>query len=160
FTGCEVFSLCSFITNQWEMRKTPLIEGSLYETFFKVIFDGRVFFVKKMFIVSLLFCLALISCSAGSPTNPTARSILKEDVQADILQYEGLIYSNAAHLDIAFTKGEKLGEIKKTTTISIGFKDFYATQLTAGTEIFSTNTQLIIAEVNGKQIPYLALIEG
>ncbi|MEC1180748.1 hypothetical protein P9B03_20045 [Metasolibacillus meyeri] len=116
--------------------------------------------MKKMFIVSLLFCLALISCSAGSPTNPTARSILKEDAQADILQYEGLIYSNAAHLDIAFTKCEKLGEIKKTTTISSGFKDFYATQLTAGTEIFSTNTQLIIAEVNGKQIPYLALIEG
>lgn len=76
------------------------------------------------------------------------------------MQYDGLIYRQVSDLGIAFTKGEKLGEIKKTTTAWFSFKDFYATQLLVGTELFATNTQYIIAEVDGKQISYIALIEG
>ena len=116
--------------------------------------------MKKTLLLSLVFCLALAGCSTGSPTNPTAKSVLKDDAQADILQYEGLIYQQVSDLDITFTKGEILGEIKKTTTRWLGFKNLYATQLAVGTELFSTNTQYMIAEVDGKQIPYIALIEG
>ncbi|KOP80584.1 hypothetical protein AMS59_04180 [Lysinibacillus sp. FJAT-14745] len=57
----------------------------------------------------------------------------------------------------------KIGEIIKTTNSSEKFKDFYATKLESGTEIFSTNDKniyTIIADINGQQILYTVLLEG
>ncbi|MGE8204882.1 hypothetical protein ACQKP0_09990 [Heyndrickxia sp. NPDC080065] len=78
-----------------------------------------------------------------------------------------MIYSNASNLEWVeksnYIKGKKIGKIIKTTTSSRNFKDFYATKFAVGTEIFSTNdknTYTLIVEVNGKQIIYIALIEG
>ncbi|MFO1445121.1 hypothetical protein KDN24_18355 [Bacillus sp. Bva_UNVM-123] len=123
--------------------------------------------MKKILIYNLLLLFILVGCSSAIHTNPTARSILKEDSRADILQYNQLIYINATNLKIdgkaEFTKDEKLGEIMKTTTSSKNFKDFFATQLPIGTEIYSTNdnnTYTIIAKVNGKEILYTVLLEG
>ncbi|WP_107841002.1 hypothetical protein [Metasolibacillus meyeri] len=120
--------------------------------------------MKKNLVCNLFLLLLLVGCSSAIPMNPTAKSILKENPTADIIQYENLIYINAMNLEgienLEFTKEEKIGEVKKTTTVSTGFKDFYATKLAVGTDIFSTNTQIIIAELNGKQIPYIVLLEG
>jgi hypothetical protein len=123
--------------------------------------------MKKILIFNLIFLLILSGCSSATNINPTAQSILKENSQADILQYNNLIYINATNLKSIkksnFKKGEKIGEIIKNTTSSKNFKDFYATKLAIGTEIFSTNnkdTQTLIAELNGKQILYTVLLEG
>ncbi|GIN87943.1 hypothetical protein J6TS2_43290 [Heyndrickxia sporothermodurans] len=124
--------------------------------------------MKKRFLCHLILLLVIAGCSA-TPMNPTAKSILKENPHADILRYNNLIYINATNIESVkksnYTKGDKIGEIKKTTTSSINFKNFYATKLATGTEIFSTgdkdkDTYTIITEVNGKQILYRVLLEG
>ncbi|WP_052344339.1 hypothetical protein [Bacillus ndiopicus] len=123
--------------------------------------------MRRAFIYYFIFFLVLSGCSSGAPTNPSAKSILKEDPQADIFQYNDLIYTNVSDLewvqDSQYKKGNKIGKIKKMTTTPIGFKDFYATKLASGTEVFSTNgdgVHLLIVEVDGQQLPYIALIEG
>ncbi|MGE7946561.1 hypothetical protein [Lysinibacillus sp. NPDC093688] len=122
--------------------------------------------MRKMLICNLLILL-LVGCTPAINTNPTAKSILKEHSQVDILQYNNLIYINATSLEsmqqFEYTKCEKIGEIIKTTNSSKNFKDFYATKLESGTKIFSTNennTYTIIAEINGQHILYTVLLEG
>jgi len=122
--------------------------------------------MRNMLICNLLILL-LVGCTPAINTNPTAKSILKEHSQADILQYNNLIYINATSLgsmqQFEYTKCEKIGEIIKTTNSSKNFKDFYATKLESGTKIFSTNdnnTYTIIAEINGQHIIYTVLLEG
>lgn len=123
--------------------------------------------MQKILVYSLLFLLILTGCSSAIPGNPTAKTILKEDPEADIFQYNQLIYINATDKvsvkNDNFIKEEKIGEIKKMTTSSAFFKDFYATKLPVGTEIFATNdhdTYTIIVEIDGEQILYTALVEG
>ncbi|MDM5229930.1 hypothetical protein [Lysinibacillus pakistanensis] len=120
----------------------------------------------KLLISNLMFLLVLAGCSSAIPDNPTAKSILKENPQVDILQYNQLIYTKVTEPELIkdnFIKSDKLGEIKKTTTSSLFFKDFYATKLPIGTEIFATddqNTYTLIIELDGDQRIYKALIEG
>lgn len=123
--------------------------------------------MKKILIYNLILLIILEGCSSVIPANPTAKSILKENSQADILQYKNLIYINVTNLELVkkskFTKGDMIGKVKKNTKVSKDFKDFYATKLAIGTELFSTkdnNTQFIIAKLNGKQILYKVLLEG
>ncbi|MCL1694228.1 hypothetical protein [Lysinibacillus sp. BPa_S21] len=122
--------------------------------------------MRKTLICNLLIFI-LVGCTPAINTNPTAKSILKEHSQADILQYNNLIYINATSLEsmkeIEYIKCKKIGEIIKTTNSSKNFQDFYATQLESGTEIYSTNDNniyTIIADTNGQQILYMALLEG
>jgi hypothetical protein len=119
-----------------------------------------------MLICNLLI-FVLVGCTPAINTNPTANYILKEHSQADILQYNNLIYINATSLEsmnqLEYIKCEKIGEIIKTTNSSKDFKDYYATKLESGTEIFSTNDNniyTIIADINGQQVLYMALLEG
>lgn len=123
--------------------------------------------MRKMLLICNLLILVLVGCTPAINTNPTAKYILTEHSQADILQYNNLIYINATSLEskkqLEYTKCEKIGEIIKTTNSSKNFKDFYATKLESGTEIFSTNDNniyTIIADINGQQILYTALLEG
>ena len=90
-----------------------------------------------------MFLLVLAGCSSAIPDNPTAKSFLKENPY--------------------LIKSVKLGEIKKMTSSSLFFKNFYATKLPIGTEIFATNehnTYTIIVELDGEQRIYKALVEG
>ncbi|MCL1699061.1 hypothetical protein [Lysinibacillus sp. Bpr_S20] len=123
--------------------------------------------MRKTVLICNLLIFILVGCTPAINTNPTAKSILKEHSQADILQYNNLIYINATSLEsmkeIEYIKCKKIGEIIKTTNSSKNFQDFYATQLESGTEIYSTNDNniyTIIADTNGQQILYMALLEG
>ncbi|MCL1701035.1 hypothetical protein [Lysinibacillus sp. Bpr_S20] len=123
--------------------------------------------MQKVLVYSFLFLLVLAGCSTAIPGNPTSKTILKENSQADILQMDQLIYIKASNQESLkkgdFIKEDKIGEIKKTTTSTLFFKDFYATKLPVGSEIFATNdhdTYTIIAVIDGKQILYTALVEG
>ena len=123
--------------------------------------------MQKIFVYSVLLFLVLTGCSSVIPGNPTSQTILKKDPQADILQLDELIYIKASDQESLkkgdFIKEDKIGEIKKTTTSTLFFKDFCATKLPVGSEIFATNdhdTYTIIAEIDGKQVLYTALVEG
>ena len=123
--------------------------------------------MQKILVYSFMFILVLTGCSSVIPGNLTAKTILKENAQADILQIDELIYIKAADQESlkkdAFIKEDKIGEIKKTTTSTLFFKDFCATKLPVESEISATNdhdTYTIIVEIEGKQLLYTALVEG
>ncbi|MGE7925002.1 hypothetical protein ACQKND_17735 [Viridibacillus arvi] len=106
--------------------------------------------------------VALVGCSTATH-NPTAKELLKEHPDIDILQYQDIIYSKTEMIEFEAEKGNLLGEIKKRKITGSMFKDFYASKLVKGTKIFAVaddNTFILIAEVDGDLIYYKALLEG
>ncbi|WHX42589.1 hypothetical protein QNH36_10870 [Mesobacillus sp. AQ2] len=101
----------------------------------------------------------------------TARDVLKQNENADILKYDGFIYSNVTEHEWfeenkdRHQKGKKIGEIKKVTTSSLFFTNLSATKLPKGTVLFDTNdsdeTGIIFVETdNGDGLYYMQLLEG
>ncbi|MFD2043825.1 hypothetical protein ACFSTA_07005 [Ornithinibacillus salinisoli] len=132
-----------------------------------------IFISLSLFIV----LLAVLSLTGSFPHfglgNPTAKEILNGNPNADILKLDGLIYSNASDLEWIkskeYTKGDKIGEIKKQTTNTLWYRNFYASKLPKGTIIYDTNDReytkgdapmLIIIEHNNEILIYRSLVEG
>ncbi|MFE7063819.1 hypothetical protein ACFVAD_16900 [Sutcliffiella sp. NPDC057660] len=124
----------------------------------------------KVLVISFAFLL-LGACGVADGGKVTARDVLKNNEDADILMYNGFIYSNVTDLDWIqedkdnFSKGEHLGDIKKTTSSSFGFRNFYATVLQEGTSIYSINEDeegvgMILVEIDGEVLYYMQLLEG
>ncbi|MEW8971842.1 MAG: hypothetical protein AB2411_14530 [Mesobacillus sp.] len=117
----------------------------------------------------LVAVLRLAGCSADD-RRVTSRDVLKQNEDADILKYEGFIYSNATDLEWfqevkdRIQKGEEIGKIKKATTSSLFFSNFSATKLPKGTVLYDTNdgyTGTIYVETeDGKVLYYIQLLEG
>ncbi|WNF24795.1 hypothetical protein [Mesobacillus jeotgali] len=117
----------------------------------------------------LMAVLSLAGCSADGE-RVTARDVLKQNEDADILKYEGFIYSNATDLEWfqevkdRIQKGEEIGKIKKATTSSLFFSNFSATKLPKGTVLYDTNdgyTGTIYVETeDGEVLYYIQLLEG
>ncbi|SFA95519.1 hypothetical protein SAMN04488072_104128 [Lentibacillus halodurans] len=83
---------------------------------------------------------------------------------ADIFYIGGLVYSNAEDVqwvqELEYTLGEKFAEITRQTDRANHFKNGTANKLPVGTTIYETDTPAYIAIVDGKEIPYLKMIEG
>lgn len=103
--------------------------------------------------------------------NPSAKDILDGNRDADIIKLDGLIYSRGikphTELENSYSKGEKIGEIKKTTTNQWWFRNLYASKLPKGTEVYSIDEYktgdapfVILVEIDGELIVYHALVEG
>jgi hypothetical protein len=101
----------------------------------------------------------------------TARDVLKQDDDADIIQYDGFIYNNVTNLEwfqeagnIQFSKEELLGEVKKQTTNSWLFNDLSASKLPKGTKVYSESTDVrpgvLFVEYKGEELCYMELLEG
>jgi hypothetical protein len=100
----------------------------------------------------------------------TARDVLIENENADVLKYNGFMYSNVTELEwfeekkSNVQKGKKIGEIKRVTTSSLFFTEFSATMLPKGTTLYDTNdgeTGIILVESeNGETLFYMQLLEG
>lgn len=123
--------------------------------------------LQFMVITGILVVLA--GCSGLDSGNPTAKDILKEDNSADIIQVGDLVYSKGSPQSASeLIKGMKIGEIKKRTTSTLFFQNFYASQLPEGTEVFSSNGDynredtiyILVVELDGELIEYHALLEG
>jgi len=119
--------------------------------------------VLKKYPLLIFFSLIISACSQNG--NPTPKEILSENPQADIFQFNGIVYINASDVDWVMEqelkKGELVGEIKKVS--SSFFKDGTASILPVGTKLYNTknlNGDIIIAEYKDKLIPYLGLYEG
>lgn len=124
----------------------------------------------KVLIINFAFLL-LAACGVADGGKVTARDVLKNHEDTDILMYNGFIYSNVTDLDWIqedkdnYSKGEHLGDIKKTTSSSFWFRDFYATVLPKGTSIYSNNEDkegvgMILVELDGEVLYYMQLLEG
>ncbi len=96
-----------------------------------------------MFAPLIIFFLA--SCGVADGGIVTARDVLKQNKDADIIQYDGRIFSNVTNLEwfkndrekISFSKDYFVGEIEKQTTSTLLFNDLSATKLPKGTKVYS-----------------------
>ncbi|MGE7926871.1 hypothetical protein [Lysinibacillus xylanilyticus] len=120
------------------------------------------FCLKEKFL--LFLCLSFVVLS-GCVTNgnPTPKDFLK-DGKADIFVLDDIVYSNVENIDwvkeLDYTIDEKIGVITKQTNKSKGFVNGTSNKLPVGTIIYKTDTPINIAIVDGKEIPYLKMIEG
>lgn len=122
--------------------------------------------MKRLLLVTLFMFLSLCGCSSIQEAykgNPAPKDFLSNN-NADIFMYEGIVYSNVEGvewvLELDYTIGEEILEIKKQKTKAIGFRNGTANKLPVGTVIYETNTPVYIAIVDGVEIPYLAMLEG
>ncbi|TMN22167.1 hypothetical protein [Lentibacillus cibarius] len=120
--------------------------------------------------LGIIVFLMLAACHDGSKNmitntydNPTPADFLEKE-DADIFYFDGLVYSNAEDIpwveELEYTLGEAFGEITYKTDKAIRFKGGVASKLSAGTKIYTTDTPVYIAMVDGREIPYLEMVEG
>ncbi len=120
------------------------------------------FCLKEKFL--LFLCLSLVVLS-GCVTNgnPTPTDFLKNS-KADIFVLDDIVYSNVENIDwvkeLDYTIGEKIAVITKQTNKAKGFENGTSNKLPVGTIIYETDTPINIAIVDGKELPYLKMIEG
>ena len=127
--------------------------------------------VKKLFYVLIALALFMISgCSnEGETTTVTIDSIDAEEVltldpDADIFQYDGVIYKTNIDWveELSLTKDIQIGEIKTKNDTNTDFKDEMSNKLPVGAKIFSTKERgdILIVESEGEMLKYLAIVEG
>lgn len=99
--------------------------------------------------------------------HPSAEEILAEDHEADIFQYNNVIYINAENIDWVqedvYEKGAKISEITKQNDDSSQFIDGTANKLPVGTKVFQTKGNgllLLMIEKEEEEIIYLGIVEG
>jgi len=97
--------------------------------------------------------------------NPDAEEILTLDPEADIFQFEGVIYQTGIDWveELTLTKNEQVGEIKTRNDTDINFKDEMSNKLPIGAKIFSTKENegpILLVELEGEILKYYALVEG
>ena len=131
--------------------------------------------VISVLLLSLTF-FTLIGCNQHETSrvsrvevigNPQAEDILVNNPEADIFQFNEIVYSNAVNLEWVqaanLTKGELVGIIKEQYMEGKQFKDEMATILPVGAEIYEpVNRQgpILIVIFEDKEWRYLGLIEG
>jgi hypothetical protein len=119
-------------------------------------------------IVLTLFTIT--GCSNGEETTKVsidsinAEEVLKLDPDADIFQYDGVIYKTNIDWveELSLTKDVQIGEIKTKSNTNTDFKDEMANKLPVGARIFSAKERvdILIVEVEEEILKYLAIVEG
>ncbi|MES1034592.1 hypothetical protein [Bacillus pumilus] len=122
---------------------------------------------RKIWTYLWIMLLAICLCGCQSVQHaeskpPSAAEVLALNEQADLFQWEETVYE--ANVDwthqLTVTKDQPLGVIQKTTAEH--FHHGTATHLKKGTAIYSVKERedLLIAELNGQIIIYVAHAEG
>ena len=120
---------------------------------------------KYMVFIWIILILPLSACSKSTAENASPETLYKHDKSIDLLVYNNIAYVNATDIDWAkeleLTGDEILGEIQRTG-IKKKFKDFDATVLAEGTEVYSVieRADFVLAYVDNKMVPYYAYVEG
>ncbi|MGM8216658.1 hypothetical protein ACLIA0_14015 [Bacillaceae bacterium W0354] len=129
----------------------------------------KIIYISIILFVCLLVYFIYLNMGFG---NPTAREILNNKPDADIVKLDNLIYikidQRDLELDHKINDGALIGEIKKQSTNEWWFKNFYASKLPKGTKLYTTGDQytngdapfIILAKYNDEVIVYEALVEG
>ncbi len=124
----------------------------------------------RLFGYSIFIALFIISGCSMAQTNKVtidsinAEEVLRLDPNADIFQYDGVIYQTDIKWvdELNITKHKQVGEINVLNTKNTDFKDFMANKLPVGTKLFSVKGRedILIVELHGKILKYLAIVEG
>jgi hypothetical protein len=124
---------------------------------------------KNMLLIGICFLLVTLSaCTKASETTTDSAKpevLYKQDNSIDLLVYNGTAYVNASKLDwideLELKQDKKLGEIERNG-ITKKFKDFDATLLKVGTEIYSVldRDDFVLVAVDHTMVPYYAYREG
>ncbi len=116
----------------------------------------------------LLFCVCmLLIVECGTPNtseNMKPTSLYKANPSIDLIVYNNSAYVNAKEVDwvIALNLEKKIliGSINRTG-ITSNFKEWDATILSVGTQIYETEkTEILFVEEGGDLTPYLLYVEG
>lgn len=134
--------------------------------------------MKQTVMLLLLLPLLLMACSgqtlpsqsertAAAIGNPTAEQILQRSKDADIFMFGDIVYANADNLDwvqqLQIGELEEIGKIQTNYREGTDFLNEMSTKLPVGTIIYAPIPKqgpVLIAEVEGKPVRYLGLIEG
>ncbi|WHZ02888.1 hypothetical protein QNH48_28900 [Neobacillus sp. YX16] len=127
--------------------------------------------VQRLFFVLIALTLfSITGCSNGGETTKVsidrinAEEVLSLDPDADVFQYEGVIYKTNIDWveELSLTKDVQIGEIKTKNDTDTNFKDEMANKLPVGAKIFSAKERgdILIVEVEGEILKYLAIVEG
>lgn len=125
---------------------------------------------KLLYVLIALPFLMISGCSNdGEVTTVTidsidAEEILKLDSNADIFQYDGVIYKTNIDWveELSLTKDVQIGEIKTKNDANTNFKDEMSNKLPVGAKIFSAKERgdILIVESEGEIKKYLVIVEG
>lgn len=127
-------------------------------------------FIKLFYGLVVLALLSITGCNIQEVTTNVssdsidAEEVLKLDSDADIFQYDGVIYiTNIDWVEeLSLTKDVQIGEIQTKNDTNTDFKDEMSNKLPVGTKIFSAKERgdILIVESEGKMKKYLAIVEG
>jgi hypothetical protein len=125
-------------------------------------------FVRMMLLALLILAAGCTDDRTDYPEtavikNPGPEHFL-DRADADIFLLGGVVYSNAEQIDWVkereYALGELAGEIVKQAQSADEFENGTANKLPVGTKIYETDAGFCVAVVNGKEIPYLKMVEG
>lgn len=127
--------------------------------------------VQRMFFVLITLVLLMITgCSNnGGTTEVTIDSIDAEEVltldsDADIFQFDGVIYKTNIDWveELTLTKNVQIGEIKTRNDANTDFNNEMSNKLPVDAKIFSAKERgdILLVEINGEILKYLAIVEG
>lgn len=107
----------------------------------------------------------MIQTEVHETKNPDAEEILTLDPEADIFQFDGIIYQTGIDWveELTLTKGKQIGEIKKRNETDTNFEDEMSNKLPVGAKIFTTKEKegpILLVESEGEILKYYALVEG
>lgn len=127
---------------------------------------------KLKFIYLLIFSLfVLIGCAdknkdinVSVSKNPDAQEVLSLDSNADIFQWNDIIYKTNIDWinELQFTENSKVGKIEANSSNAVEFKNGTANKLSVGTEIFTVKERndVLMVKDDGEVKFYYLLAEG
>ncbi|MGE7113906.1 hypothetical protein [Lysinibacillus sp. NPDC047702] len=127
---------------------------------------------KIKFIYLFIFSLfVLIGCAdnhkeinVSVSKNPDAQEVLSLDRNADIFQWDDVIYKTDIDWinDLQLTENSKVGIIETNSSNAAEFKNGTANKLSVGTEIFTVKERndVFMVKDNGEIKFYYLIVEG
>ena len=134
--------------------------------------------IRILYLSLFVFILlTAVGCSNSSITrtaetdtteNPDAKEILTLEPEADIFQFDGVIYKTGIDWieELTLTKGEQVGEIKTRNDTDTNFENDMSNKLPIGSKIYSATEAgevggpILLVESEGKLYKYYGLVEG
>ncbi|MGG3889643.1 hypothetical protein [Metabacillus fastidiosus] len=118
----------------------------------------------------LLISFTITGCTNGEETikvsidSIDAEEVLRLEPDADIFQYDGVIYKTNIDWveELSLTKDVQMGEIKTKNDANTDFTDEMSNKLPVGAKIFSAKERgdILIVESEGITLKYFAIVEG
>lgn len=120
----------------------------------------------KLVIILCMLAGICAGCGSNAAAHPQAADILGSNPEADIFQWENIIYANAENAgwleEQDYQKKEKLGEIQRTSSNPDYFNDGTASALPEGTPVYGSsdneNQRLTVETEKGTTV-YIGLFE-